>query len=112
MQDLGDPSQPGVSLLDILSLSSVFLQSPMHLLSQTKQIADFFRLFCTPRQCCSNCFQLLITCQATPVKRLAAIAIHSIPDRLANLCLDLSQLVVSGRSGHPERGVFFLFLCF
>jgi len=112
MQHICNPSQPGVSFLQILSLSPIFLQSSIHLKGQPQQVVGFFRM---PRYVVKrfgNGIQLLIACQTAPVKRLATAAIDRIPDRLADLRLDLSQFNVSGRTARGKRGGISFFLCF
>lgn len=51
-----------------------------------------------------NRLQLLVTSQTSPVKGLAAVAVHRIPDGLANLGLYLDQLRISRYGRYEKRG--------
>ena len=96
VQASSDLTQPLMSFGQVVSIMSVFLQGTLDLELQVLEITTFVQRLRQSRQSLLNSFQLLITHQPAPVKGLAAVAVHCIPNGLAALLFELLEFSIPG----------------
>ena len=96
VQASGDLTQPLMSFGQVLSIMSVFLQGTLDLELQALEITTFIQRLRQNRQSLLNSFQLLIAHQPAPVKGLATVAVHCIPNGLAALLFELLEFSIPG----------------
>ena len=96
VQASGDLTQPLMSFGQVVSFVSVFLEGTLDLELQALEITAFIQRFWQSRQGLLNSFQLLISHQPAPVKRLAAAAVHRIPNSLAAVLFKLLEFSLPG----------------
>lgn len=96
MQASRDLAQPQVSFSQVVCLWAIFLQGPPDLELKTLEVSAFVQGLWQNRQGLLNSFQLLIAHQPTPVKGLAAAAVHRIPNCLAAVLFELLEFSIPG----------------
>ena len=96
VQASGDLTQPLMRFGQVVSFVSVFPQGTLDLELQALEITTFLQRFWQSRQGLLNRFQLLISHQPAPVKRLAAAAVHRIPNSLAAMLFKLLEFNLPG----------------
>ena len=85
-----------MSFGQVVSIVSVFLQGTFDLESQLLEKSAFIQGLWHNRQGLLNSFQLLVPYQPAPVKGLAAVAVHCIPNGLAALLFELLEFSIPG----------------
>jgi hypothetical protein len=96
VQASSDLAQPLMSFGQVLSIWTVFLQGTPDLELQTLEKSAFVQGLWQNRQGLLNRFQLLIPHQPTPVKGLAAVAVHRISNSLAAELFELLEFYIPG----------------